>query len=157
MSFDSPSGDQNLEIATGSGGVDVEPSNEVLRVDPDATTGGIQIGRVSAVQTTDATVTTCRSLTLTSGDVYVIEAGGVAIVDSSGANQAGYKIVGTFQAGGGAATQVGATTVVHSAESAGAAAWDFAYDVTGLAVRVRVTGAAVTTINWACGLELIDR
>jgi len=143
-------------FTTNAGNVNLLPSGELLVIDP-GTNSALALGDVTEVQTTDATATNCTTMTLATDQIVNIMANVVGM-QSTLANQAGYHLIGTFHnAGGGGATQVGATTTAHSAESAGAAAWTAAFSVAGAAVRIQVTGAAATTVNWACAVEWLDR
>ena len=147
----------DLVVSTGLGNVNLTPAGELLVVDP-GTNSALSMGDVTEIQTTDATVTTCTSLTLASGQIVHLRAMVVGIVNSTGADQASYEIVGTHHnVGGGGATLVGAVTSVHLAESAGASAWAATFTTAGAVARVSVTGADATTINWACSLEYLDR
>lgn len=94
--------------------------------------------------TTDATVTTAWAFTLTDNTTYTVYARVTA--DSSGADSAGYIRAVTVKRAGAGAVIVGAVTNVHTAEDV--AGWDCTFDVSGNDVRLRVTGAAATTITW---------
>ncbi len=99
------------------------------------------------VTTTDATVTTLWSLTLSDNTTYHIRAT-VTADQTSGASSASYERVLTVKRAGGVATIVGAVSTPHTAEDV--AGWDCTLDVDGSnAARVRVTGAAATTVVWA--------
>ena len=105
------------------------------------------------VQTTDATVTTAATFTLAAtSKVYHIKAIIVGRTTSD-ANRASYELDATvYRAGAGALIQ-GAITSVHTVESD--AAWDATFDVSGNDLRVRVTGVAATTINWASTITYV--
>jgi hypothetical protein len=101
----------------------------------------------AAVQTTDATVTTLFSKTLSDNTLYYFE---VSIIgrDAGGTNRAYYqRKLRVHRQGGGGAT---AGTIQTPVTDESNAAWDATIDVNGNDVRVRVTGAAGVTINWAC-------
>lgn len=104
-----------------------------------------------AVQTTDATQTVLSGseITLADSTVYWAEAMVVGR-DTSGAERAVYRITGCVyqEANGGAVIESQSTTAV--AESTNATTWDAVLTVSGDDVRVSVTGAASTTINWSC-------
>ena len=108
---------------------------------------------VAEVQTTDATETTCGSITLLDQNAYHLEAVIVAN-DSGGANRASYELRSTVYRAGGAAVQTGGTRTLDFAESN--PAWDAAIDVNTNDARVRVTGAAGATIEWACHLAYVN-
>lgn len=144
-------------LSTGLGNVNLTPAGEFLVIDP-GTNSAVYQGDVTEIQTTDATQTSCTTLTIATNQIVHLRAMVIGIVNSTGVDQASYEMVGTFHnVGGGGATQVGTTTSVHLAESAGAGAWAAAYTLAGAIVRASVTGASSTTINWACSLEYLDR
>lgn len=99
----------------------------------------------ATVTTTDATVTTCGSVTPTDLNVVRIVAHIVATKSSHDAGAA-YWITGVFRRSGGTVTQISSTTTIDVAEDD--ATWNATLDVSGTSVRVRVTGKAATTINW---------
>lgn len=105
---------------------------------------------VASVNTTNATVTTLATIATASNMSYVIEAtiaarrtGGAA---GAAGDSAGYVLAATFKNVAGTVTQIGATSVLHSAEDQ--AGWDCAFDVSGTNVRVRVTGAIDNSVSW---------
>lgn len=102
--------------------------------------------------TSDAAPTVLTSRTPADGTVETIEAT-IAARAITGDYGAGYKLVGTFRRVGGATTQVGATTVVHSAEDR--AAWAATLSISGTIVRVLVTGEAAMDIEWVCIMRII--
>jgi hypothetical protein len=106
--------------------------------------------RQHRVATTDATVTTLASITTVTDATFCVDAIVIArrTGGSSGAaaDGAAYRIIGTFKNNAGTVTQIGSTSVVHSAESQ--AGWDCVFDVSGTAVRVRITGAANNNVVW---------
>lgn len=128
-------------------------TNEVLRLESTAgtTTDDPTTAVVQAdVTTTNATVTTLLSYTLTASRTYVIEARVVARRTGGSAGTAedgaGYVVRGTYKTSAGSATLIGSVTAVYTAESQ--AAWNATLDTSGAAVRVRVTGAANNNISW---------
>ena len=96
--------------------------------------------------TTDATVTTLGAVTLNSAKTTQIEVTVIArrTGGASGTAQdgAGYRLIATFQAG----VQIGATSVLHTAENQ--AGWDATLDYSASTARIRVTGAASNNIVW---------
>lgn len=106
----------------------------------------------STVQTSDATVTTIATVKPTNTKGVAIRA---IIIgkDKATANTAGYGLAATAKRQGGVTTLTGAVTVLWSHEDV--AGWDAAIDVSTPDVRVRVTGAADTNIDWRCRLEVI--
>lgn len=106
------------------------------------------------VSTTDATVTTLNLIPLADEHTYHIRTIVIG-VKATGSSRASYEVTGTFyRTGAGSATQEGSTTVVHSAEDV--AGWDATYDVSGNDVRVRVTGAAATSITWRSSSKVMS-
>jgi len=109
--------------------------------------GNASAASKTTVQTTDPTATVIQTYRPSDGSVVLIEADIVGLQDT-GALGAGYKIVGTFRRSGGTTAQVGVTTVLVTHEDD--AAWTVDFNVSSPDVRVRVTGKAGQTINWAC-------
>ena len=99
----------------------------------------------ATAQTTDATVTTCGTVTPADATVVLVEA---AVVGrkSDGTAGAVYRLAAGFRRAGGTVTQIGVLTVVVAIEDN--VLWDAVFDVSGTAIRVRVTGVAATTIDW---------
>ena len=125
--------------------------NEVFRAESTATNDDPNLSVYqNRVATTDATVTTLHSFTLTASTTYRIEARVVARrtggTSGTAEDGAGYIIVGTYKTVAGAATLVGAVSALYTAEDQ--AAWDATLDTSGTAVRVRVTGAANNNVTW---------
>lgn len=110
---------------------------------------GVEKWTRTTVQTTDATVTTVASFTLTDATIYNVVADVRGLV--TGGNGAGYLRAATVKRIGAGAVLVAVSTP-HTAEDN--AAWDCTIDVNGNDARVRVTGAAATTINWSCLLKV---
>lgn len=125
--------------------------NEVMRIQSTATNDDPSERLFqNRVATTDATVTTLGTFTISATTTYTIETtvtarrtGGAS---GTAEDSASYQIIATFKNVAGTATQVGATTVVHTAEDQ--AGWDCVYDVTAGTARVRVTGAASNNVTW---------
>lgn len=115
---------------------------------------GLVSTKTTEVQTLNAVQTTAESITLLDENTYHVEAYVVG-VENGGGNRASYHIAGTFyRTGGGNATLQGAVTTLHSAESN--AAWDATFTVNGNDVRVSVTGAAATTIEWVTTIHYVN-
>jgi hypothetical protein len=106
------------------------------------------------VTTTDATVTTLWSFTLADNTTYTIVAR-VTADQTSGTNSAGYERIVTVKRAGGAATIVGTVSTPHTAEDV--AGWDCTFDVTSNDVRLRVTGAAATTVVWQADVTVNNK
>lgn len=108
----------------------------------------------ATVQTTDATVTSLLTYAMADNTTAIFEARVTGDVNA-GANSAGYIRQSVYKrTGGGAATIVGAQVLALTAEDN--AAWDCTIDTDGAnTVRVRVTGAAATTVDWM-GRLIID-
>lgn len=118
-------------------------------------TDGITAARISeshaSVTTTDATVTTCGSVTVANDRVAHITAEVTGY--SSNTVVASYERKATVRAASGTATMVGSVTSVHTAEDS--AGWDCTIDVNAGNARVRVTGAAATTVRWETKLRVV--
>jgi hypothetical protein len=135
---------------------------------PIATGSGIsQASRlVLGTQTTDATVTTITSngsaaattnqLVLPNNSAYYFRGSVISNV-TGGGNTKAWTFEGAIKRGANAASTaiVGAITENIVAADAGAAAWDVTVDAdtTNGCLRIRVTGAAATTIRWVCRLD----
>ncbi|HEU5316765.1 MAG TPA: hypothetical protein VFX49_11685 [Chloroflexota bacterium] len=117
------------------------------------TQGGM---RHNTVATTDATVTTLYTETLTDPVTHMVIAQVVAD-QSAGASSAGYLLAATIKrTGGGVATLVGAVTALATHEDV--AAWNATIDVDGAnSYRIRVTGAAGTNITWRCIVQYVQQ
>jgi hypothetical protein len=102
------------------------------------------------VQTTNATVTTLDSFTLATGTaVYVSWL--VTAVRSTLAEAKGFTVAGVFRNNGGTVTQEGA-----SSTPLGTPAWTAVTDFSGTQIRLRVTGAASTTIQWTAVMTRLE-
>ncbi len=99
--------------------------------------------RENRVQTTNATVTTVDLVTLTNGSVTGIQATVHARKD--GTDQAVYFLRAAVIQEGGTAALIGAVDQLAREDQA---AWDATIDISTNTARVRVTGAAATTIEW---------
>ena len=104
----------------------------------------------ATVQTPGATETTLMAYTLLDESLYTITAHVVA--KSTGGDAKMFTITGAFKrTGGGGDTTMGSIlNVVTPQGDVGAALWAATLDVSGNDVRVRVTGVALTTIDWLC-------
>lgn len=112
---------------------------------------GISTEPTATVTTTNATITSLKTLTLTDEKVYHIRIS-VLARERDGSDQNLYHLEGLFyRTGAGNATQQGATTSITTIESEVNCACVF--DVNGNDVRVRVTGVAAETWDWSCVLE----
>lgn len=135
-------------------------NNEVLRLESVATNDDpnyrVFHGRVA---TTDATVTTLISFTLTAARAYLIEARVVAHRTGGAAgaadDSAAYVVYAGAKHTGGVAALITAVGAAYTDEDQ--AAWNATIDVDGAnAIRVRVTGAADNNITWHCTLIVQD-
>jgi hypothetical protein len=127
-------------------GVGVAPTEKLSVKDHSAFTGSAAQLTTGAVQTTDATQTSCKALTLADNTLYWLEADVIGR-DTGGTDRAYYKLAGLVYRQGGGAT-LGTVNVIVEDETN--AAWDATLTVSSNDVRVSVTGAAATTINWVC-------
>jgi hypothetical protein len=105
---------------------------------------------VNTVSTTDATVTTLGSYTIPTDTTVVIETfitarrtGGVS---GTAGDSAGYKLTNTYKNVSGTITLVG--TLNQAVLGEDQILWDGTEDISGTAVRVRVTGASGNNISW---------
>jgi len=107
-----------------------------------------------SVATTDATVTEATTFQTESNKAYLVWLRVIATETADHDEVAGYIRAGTFKNDGGTLTQIGSTTSVATHEDTGA--WDVTLDATGTKIRVRVTGAAATLINWRVDLDILE-
>ena len=107
----------------------------------------------ATTQTTDDTPTTLWSKTLDEGKAYLVEA---KIVGKNGdsARNAYIRRALVYRPSGGSATMEGSVQDELTIESD--VDWDATIDVDGNDVRVRVTGKASTTIDWACDVSWVE-
>lgn len=96
--------------------------------------------------TTDAAATTILEIP-TANDTVVHVQVRVAAIEDDGSNVASYMRVATFKNDGGVLSQIGATTALHTSEDV--AGWDVSVAAVGTNVRMQVTGAAATDIQWS--------
>jgi len=106
----------------------------------------------AVVQTNDATPTTLATVTPVNGEAVSIRAQVVAIRKATG-DSASYGLAATAKRNGGTTTLTGVVTSLWAHEDV--AAWDCTIDVSTPDVRVRVTGAAGSTIAWKVRLEVL--
>ena len=104
--------------------------------------------KIATVQTTDATQTTCGTYTVPLATVInvtmYIEAYSAAAGDAKV-----FQLVGGIERIAGGAVVCGSILNLITAQgTAGATTWSVTADVSGNDLRVRVTGALATTINW---------
>lgn len=113
-----------------------------------------------AVTTTDATVTTLATITLTASKTYLIEARvvGRRTGGAAGTAEDGIAVVvrGAYKTVAGAATALTNGTPATDFESDDQAAWTATLDTNGTDVRVRVTGAVDNNITWHATVLLQD-
>lgn len=98
------------------------------------------------VTTTDATQTTCGTLTLADNTSYMIE---VYVAAISSANGDGHQTVARVHR-----INPGGATIGSQLELLDFPVWTVVLDTSGNDVRVRVTGAAATTIKWQAKIHV---
>lgn len=98
------------------------------------------------VTTTDATLTTLATITVPTGGVATINL--LVTGKTSTPAGAGWAMAATFKNAAGTVAQVGATLTTLSVQDAALITAAPSLDVTGATFRVRVTGVALTTIEW---------
>lgn len=111
-----------------------------------------RVVKQSGVQTTNATQTTLLSATAANGAGTRSSHVRCTISATGSSGFASYTIDFGVKTVSGVATILGTPSVIGY-EDAGAAAWDVTADVSGALYRIRVTGAAATTINWIISAE----
>lgn len=105
--------------------------------------GGYATG---SVQTTDATQTTCGTLTLADESTYLIEVHIAAHSTSAGSGAACLMLTGYREDGAGAQI-AGSVTVVHEGGIT-SNSWAVTCDTSGNTIRTRVTGAFSIGVDW---------
>jgi hypothetical protein len=130
-------------------GVGVAPTEKLSVKDHSAFTGSAAQLTTGAVQTTDATQTPCKTLTLADNTLYWLEADVIGR-DTGGTDRAYYKLASLVYRQGGVAT-LGTVNVIVEDETN--AAWDATLTVSSNDVRVSITGAGGTTVNWVCAIR----
>ena len=113
---------------------------------PYTSTATGQLTQSTEADTTDATVTSLYTEATSNDIAYHMEAAIVATETDAHDEAASYLIAATFKNDGGVLSQVGSTTVMHSAEDT--AGWNATFDASGTTIRLRVTGASSTNITW---------
>lgn len=106
------------------------------------------------VATTDATVTTLLAYPVPANTVSLLVAHVSARRTAGGNAGAGYVRRGTYRNDAGVVTLIGAVQDDYTAEDT--AGWDCTLDISGTDVRVRVTGAAATAIDWQGVVEVTE-
>lgn len=101
----------------------------------------------TATQTTNGTQTTAGTYTPADGKAVEVVVR-VSGRKSDGTQAGGYLLSAAFRRAGGTTTQVGTTTALATHEDD--AGWDATLDASGTDVRVRVTGAGATNVDWLC-------
>lgn len=120
-----------------------------------AFTGSENVESTGAVQTTNATQTSVWSMTLADNTVYFIQAQTVGRGTDGADRMTAIDFALVYRQGGGGATLQGSPVdIVTPIKSTGATTWDVSITVSGNDVRVSVTGAAATTINWATSIDI---
>lgn len=107
-----------------------------------------------AIQTTDATVTTLASLTLSEGKAYQVEARVTAREGDITWVNTYIRRALVYRQTAGSASQQGSTIDVYTEE--GNAAWNVTIDTNSNDVRLRITGEAATTIEWRGVMRLVQ-
>lgn len=137
-------------ICIGSGVDGVAGESNITRLGPTTNvttyTYGSLLTNNNTTQTTDATVTSIATIATANDIVYLVTANVVGIIDSTAASGAGYKLSAAFKNDGGTLTQIGTTTQTVYEDVGG---WDATIDASGTDIRIRITGAGGTTINWS--------
>jgi len=142
----------SFEVRTGNNvkALEIDDAGDITasgNIASGATANGTgQVTQSAEVATTDATVTSLWTLTTVSDTIYQVRATVIATETTDHDEAASYELIATFKNDGGTLTQVGTTTVAHSAEDT--AGWDAVFDVSAGDIRVRVTGAAATNVSW---------
>lgn len=104
--------------------------------------------------TSDATEETAVLIPTRSNHVYQVTARVVATETADFDEMASYVRIGAFKNDGGTLTLIGSVTAVHTAENT--AGWDVTLDANSTNIRVRVTGAAATTIAWQVDVDVLE-
>lgn len=143
----------NGDLYTRAGGVDarlaIGSTGQVLSV-----SGGAPVWSSlpwashtsTGTTTTNATTTTCGTYTVPTNSAVTIKLLVTAITSTYGAS-CGWELLATARNAAGTVTLEGGGAIV-TGPTDGATAWTVAADVSGTSVRLRVTGAAATTIDW---------
>jgi hypothetical protein len=100
----------------------------------------------TSVQTTDATQTTCGSYTVPNNSAVTAKLL-VTGLKSDFTASCGWELTLTARNAGGTVTIEGGGAIIVGPTD-GATTWSVTVDVSGTSLRLRVTGAAATTIDW---------
>lgn len=116
--------------------------------------GSDSVRTTGAVQTTNATQTTAKTIGLADDSVYWVTVR-VAARETGNTDRAVFQFTAlAYRASGGGATLQGTViSLVTPIKTAGATTWDATVTTSGNNILVSVTGAAATTINWACDVD----
>lgn len=108
-----------------------------------------------SVQTTDATVTDVSTFTTVPSKVFYVIAEIAAINAGDLTTGAAYVRSAAFRtSAAGVLTIIGAVATTVTIEDT--AGWDATIDASGTDIRVRVTGAAATTVNWRAQVRILQ-
>lgn len=117
--------------------------------------GGLVHLPIGTVSTTDNTPTTVKSVTIPIDTLYQL----TAEVDAELADHTVAAVftikVGVKRLSTGNALLVGTASIIFSGKDGGAASWTVDFTVSGNDVRVTVTGANGTNINWDADLHYL--
>lgn len=105
----------------------------------------------SMVHTDDATVTTLESIPTTTDKGHAIDLL-VTAVQGDRSAQVSFKILASVTNAAGVCT---VRNVAITADDGGASGWAATVDVSGTNIRVRVTGAAATSLDWIAAGSLL--
>lgn len=108
--------------------------------------------------TTDATVTTLASITLSANGTYHIFGTVVSRNTSSGVSGSTLMCFGTFKRVAGTTTSVSLPAITLAANEVGswAVATPVAIDNSGDTIRIRITGIVATTIDWIGDFTILN-
>lgn len=107
----------------------------------------------STLQTTNATVTTIKTIPIATEYVYQIEANVCGGVNDTSKGITS-KILGSFKNNGGTVTAIGKQNIIMNTDFTSTA--DVTMVISGTNVLIRVTGEAGTTVDWGCSI-IINR
>lgn len=110
------------------------------------TASGGSGGAVTAVSTTDGTLTTIDTVAVPTSEAILISTKIVAVRDTV-AEKAGLEIEAIYANNAGTVTLQGAVNYQHRQVPAG---WDVTFVISGTNVLIRVAGNAATNIDWKC-------
>ncbi len=124
----------------------------LLNLGSPASAGGLTMNKTFKLTTTDATPLKQKIFTLAEDKAVTVKMS-IAALDSSGGNSAGYIRYATYKRQvSGSATLVGSISSPFTVEND--AAWDATFTISSNDIQVQVTGAAATSIYWACSFEV---